>query len=151
MDLQEVVNNAMAAARAKSMLTSSQLTLGELILKLEAIDDKTLPVIFDGKKYYPTGVESWRGSYCELAINFSSTSCHMSVKGLLKILKNTVGKEFMGHKGGMFLMGKTTPVWVANYGDSEGFKIDGDKYCQAVIDVSKGENNIIIETKAIDY
>ncbi len=151
MDLQEIINNAMVAGRAKSMLTSLQLTLGELILKLEAIDDKTLPVIFDGKKHYPTGVDSWRGSYCELAIEYSTTSCHMSVKGLLKILKNTVGKTFTGYKGGEFLMGKTTPIWVANYGVSHGFKEDGDKYCQAIIDVTKGKNNIIIKTKAIDY
>ena len=150
-DIQEIINNAMKAKRADDMLTSSQLTLGELILKLEAIDDKTLPVIFDDKKYYPTGVESWRGSYRELAINFSTNSCQMTTKGFLALLKHTIGKEFMGYKGGMFLMGKTTPVWVANYGDSAGFRTEGDKYCQTVIDVIKEKENTVIKTKVIDY
>lgn len=151
MDLQEILNNAVVAGRAKEMLSSPQLTLGELILKLEAVDDKNLPIIFDGKKFHPISVGSWRGSYCELAIEYSLVGKILSVKKFLKMLKNTVSKTFIGYKGGNFLMGRTTPVWVANYGESQGFKADGDKYCQAVIDVSRGKEYIVIKTKAIDY
>jgi len=151
MDIQEMLNNAMAANRAKSMLTSTQLTLGELILKLEAINDEKKPIVFDSKKYHPTDVGSWRGSYCELAIEFSSNSKVLSAKKFLKMLKNANGRIYEGYKGGEFLMGKTTPVWVANYGNSEGFKKDGDKYCQAVIDVSENKECVVIKTKAIDY
>lgn len=151
MDLQEIVNNAMKARRADEMLTSSQLTLGELILKLEAVDDKKLPVIFDGNKFHPIGVGSWRGSYCELAIEYSSSGKVFSVKRFLKILKDTVSKTFVGYKGGNFLMGRTTPVWVANYGESQGFKEDKDKWNQAVMDISRMKSKVIIKTKAIDY
>jgi len=149
MDLQEILNNAVVASRAKEMLSSPQLTLGELILKLEAIYDKNLPVIFDNKKYHPVGVISWRGSYRELAIEYSSTGKVLSVKKFLKMLKNTVGKSFVGYKGGDFLMGRVTPVWVANYGNAEGFKVDGDGDRQAVIDVSKGKEHIVIKTKVL--
>lgn len=58
----------MEASRAKEMLTSPQLTLGELILKLEAVKYKALPIVFDDGKYKPTGLGSWRGSYRELSI-----------------------------------------------------------------------------------
>lgn len=151
MDLQEMVFNAMKAKRSDDMLTSPQITLGELILKLEAVGDKNLPIIFDGKKFHPVSVGSWRGSYCELAIEYGLTGKILSVKKFLKILKNTVSKTFVGYKGGNFLMGRTTPVWVANYGESQGFKEDGNKYCQAVIDIFKSKDKVIIKTKAIDY
>lgn len=146
-----MISNAMKAKRADDMLTSQQLTLGEIILKLEAIPDKKLPVIFDGKRYYPTGIDSWRGSYCELAINYSTTSCHMTAKGFLNLLRNTIGKTLTGYKGGYFLMGKTTPVWVANYGDSYGFKSDGGIGSQAVTNILKQKGYIVIKTKAIEY
>lgn len=146
-----MIFNAMKAKRADDMLTSPQLTLGELILKLEAIKDKKLPVVFDDRKYHPVSVSSWRGSYCELAIEYGPTGKSLSVKEFLKILKNTIGKIFVGYKGGDFLMGRTTPVWVANYGESQGFKEKGDKWNQAVVDISKGKEHIIIKTKAIDY
>jgi len=70
MNLQKVLDNAVEAGRAKEMLNSEQLTLGELILKLEAVGNKDLPIVFDEKKYKPTGLDSWRGSYRELAVQF---------------------------------------------------------------------------------
>lgn len=72
MDFQTMFNNQMAAARAKEMLTSDQLTLGELTLKMEAVKNKDLPIYFDNTKKQPTGLASWRGSYCELSINYES-------------------------------------------------------------------------------
>lgn len=146
-----MIFNAMKAKRADDMLTSPQLTLGELILRLEAIPDKKLPVIFDGKRYYPTRIDSWRGSYCELAISYSPTSCHMTVKGFLNLLRNTIGRTLIGYKGGNFMMGKTTPVWVANYGESQGFKSDGKIHSQAVTNIFKEKGYIVIRTKAIEY
>jgi len=151
MELQEIIFNAMKAKRADDMLTSLQLMLGELILKLEDKPDKKLPVIFDGRKYYPTGIDSWRGSYCELAISYSTTSAHMTVKGFLNLLRNTIGRTLVGYKGGNFLMGKTTPVWVANYGESWGFKSDGKIHSQAVTNVLKEKGYMVIKTKAIKY
>jgi hypothetical protein len=60
---------------------------------------------------------SWRGIYAELAIGFSSEG-NIKVIDFYNMLKEAIGKEFTGYKGGEFIMGKATPVWVANYGNS---------------------------------
>src|ERR1700739_3755221 len=118
MDWQEILDNALEVQRAKDMKTSPQLTLSELILKLEAIGDKSKPVIYN-EDYYPGDLDSWRGSYSELALACAERGVPFSVEELLKKLKAAMGTTFYGYKGGEFLMGKTTPVWVANYGESE--------------------------------
>lgn len=71
MDIQTILDNAVKAGRAKIMESSDQLTLGELILKLEYVKNKELPVFFDETEYSPTGFCSWRGHYRELAITYS--------------------------------------------------------------------------------
>jgi hypothetical protein len=182
-DFQDFLTNTIKAKRAEEMKTSPQLTLGELILKLEAID-KNLPVYFDNEKYRPTSIGSWRGSYCELSINYKSNKgCdtinsdeiervyeyengekyivykqidttlpkNVRVKDLLKILKMAIGKTMPGYKGGNFLIGKTTPVWVASYGESEGYKTDEDYNFQAIVDVKVKNKKAILMTKLILY
>jgi hypothetical protein len=126
------------ADRDARMGQSEQLTLGELILKLEQIEpiyvdyekktqDKTVHLNFEYA--FPTGVSSWRGSYDELALTFDFAGYSqfgnpkekpkpMTLTAFLKLLKETIGKEFTGWKGGEFIMGKTTPVWIANDGNS---------------------------------
>lgn len=175
MDIQTMLNNAMVAGRAKEMKTSPQLTLGELILKLEAVN-QNLFLYFDNEKYRPTGIDSWRGSYCELAISYDGNKGsynsdevvwkskdgkytsykkipnklpkNLKVKHFVKMLKNIVGKTFTGYKGGDFLMGRQTPLWVANYGGSEGFRKNNNT---AIIDVLEKKNKVIIKTKALEY
>lgn len=162
MDLQTMLNNAVQAKRNEDMKTSEQLTLGELILKLEATTayqkfeeakekykDDGPDVMFDFEYIYPTGVSSWRGSYCELAIEFDykDWSDHkyekkLNVREFVELLKSTIGKEFTGYKGGEFVMGKNTPVWVANYGNSGN---------TAVVDVIDEEYSVILVTKYLPY
>jgi hypothetical protein len=122
--------------------------LGELILKLEAMQNKDLPVTFDVPKYHPTYVDSWRGSYGELALNYETSGKPLSVLALIAELKQAVGRTFTGYKGGDFLMGKTTPVWVANYAMSMGFREDDDT---AVVDVREEAAAVIIVTEALEY
>jgi hypothetical protein len=150
MDWQEIIDNAVEMQRANDMKTSEQLTLGELILKLEHIEDKSKPVIFD-EQYHPTNLDSWRGSYCELALEYAQTGKKLSVEKLLKKLKDAIGTTFYGYKGGDFLMGKTTPIWIANYGESSGFTHNGDIWTQAVVNVSQNEQTVILETRNIEY
>ena len=157
-DLQTILDNILKVERAEEMKTSIQLTVGELILKLEVIRNQNLPIRFDIKKYCPTGLDSWRGSYQELAIQYEygGGMCYEQLKpkcerddfgdhhykckcggseefnttlpknpkvsDFLKILKFILGKYFIGYKGGDFTMGKTTPLWVANNGESSGFR-----------------------------
>ena len=148
MDLQTIVTNALAAERAEQMKTSPQLTLGELILKLEAVGNKELPVVFDVGKYHPTDIDSWRGRYNELALNYVTKGEPLSVRDITAFLRGTVGSIHTGYKGGDYLMGKTTPVWVANYGDSEGPR--GNEDYTAMVDVREGENRVILITAVLD-
>jgi len=148
--LQSILTNAVNKMRQESFKTSEQLTLGEIILKLEAIKNPKLPVLFDIKKYHPTGIDSWRGSYNELALEYESKGKTMLLSDFLKMLKDTIGKTLTGYKGGDFLMGKTTPVWVANYGEVSGIRRDGYKDT-AIINIIEAKSAVIIKTKAIEY
>jgi hypothetical protein len=184
-NLQSSLDNHVKAKRQEEMLNSEQLTVGELILKLESVSgDK--PVVFDGGEEKPTGLGSWRGSYEELAIRYEGSNkayekptddCQLDQFGyhsykcdcdreeyktnlpeevtandLLRVLNLIKGKQFRGYKGGDYTMGKTTPVWVANYGYSSGFN-DGDsyKYSQAVVDVKEDDGGVSIVTKLKQY
>lgn len=155
-DLQSILQNHIAAQRAEEMETSEQLTLGEMIRKLEAISltyedhtGETQPklVWFDFAQTYPCQLSSWRGSYCELAIEFDyngrlggrprpDEAHHMEAPRLLAMLRSAIGATFTGYKGGDFVMGETTPVWVANYGDSGNTGVVGirDDPCEIVIE-----------------
>ncbi len=148
--IQSILTNVTDKMRQERFKTSSQLSLGEIILKCEGIKNTKLPVLFDIKKYHPTSIDSWRGSYDELALEYEDKGKPMLLSAFLKVLKNTIGKTITGYKGGDFLMGKTTPVWVANYGECYGFRKDGYKNT-AVIDVIKQKLAVIIKTKAINY
>ncbi len=158
--LTKSIHGIVKADRDKRMGQSEQLTLGELILKLEQIEptyvdyekktqDKN--VCFDFEYAVPTGVSSWRGSYDELALTFDFTGYEhfskdkpepMTLTAFLKLLKETIGKEFTGWKGGEFVMGKTTPVWVANVGNSGN---------TGVVDVTSDDYSVTLITGHCEY
>jgi len=123
MDLQTYIQNAVKASRANTLANSDQLTLGELILKLEPIvknqkDGEEATVRYDFEYLFPTSIDSWRGSYDELALNFETQGEEMKVSEFLNMLKECIGKTFTGYKGGDFTMHKGTPIWVANHSHS---------------------------------
>jgi len=135
MDLQTYLNNAVKAQRQESLANSDQLTLGELILKLESIVAKQADRIKEGQEeatvrydfeyLFPTCFDSWRGIYAELALNFVDNNYaplrdvkELKVSDFLQLCKDTVGREFTGYKGGEYIMNRHTPIWVANYGNS---------------------------------
>lgn len=140
MDFQSIVSNAVSAQRGERLKSSDQWSIGELIQRLEpslrtyvSYDKKEEPrvVVFNFEYLHPSGFSSWRGSYEELAIEFDSEGNPPTVEQFLSDLKDCVGKEFTGYKGGEFVMGRTTPLWVANYGNSGNTGIVGvreDKY-----------------------
>lgn len=137
MDIGEILHNAVGAQRTEALKTSPQLLLGELILKLEAVKDKGLRMFFDFNNEHPTDLCSWRGSYEELAIEYEGNKEAPTVELFLQELKDTVGCVFQGYKGGEFKMGKNTPVWAANYGDS------GET---GVVDVIEEQNKVVLKT-----
>ena len=108
MDLQDLINgmNArMQAARA----ASEQLTLGELIDHL-----KTLPIdtIIKGLG----DLDSYRGYYCDLAFS-PDPEKEEPVLELLERCKAAMGEVFTGYKGGDYVMGRNTPLWISEYGE----------------------------------
>jgi hypothetical protein len=128
MDLQSYLDNAVKAQRQRTLSSSDQLTLGKLIEKIEPIVAKQkernergsdeAEVIYDFCYLFPTDIDSWRGAYCELALNHNENGERMKVTAFLKMLKEAVGKEYTGYKGGEFTMSVNTPIWVANYGSA---------------------------------
>jgi hypothetical protein len=114
------------------------MTLGQIIDVLKR-KDQTLPVLYDFVHFGPEGIASYRGSYEQLALGYSTNRIY--VGQLLKLCEDAVGKEFQGWKGGDYIMGRDTPVWVANPGESGG---------TAIVDVRDGSWCIRLVTACID-
>lgn len=158
MNIHDYINNVIKASRADTLKTSDQLTVSEILLKIEPLLKKQKKVkekyghearvIYDFCRLFPTDIGSWRGSYSELALNYSDWTKEssngeflgmepMKIGDFYNMIKGTIGKTFYGYKGGEHVMGKNTPVWVANYGDSGH---------TAVINIIDNEYEIIIIT-----
>mgnify|MGYP001604274873 FL=1 len=145
--LQSLISNQIKVDRAEAMKTSRQLTLIELILKLDSVVDKALPVVFDVEGLYPGTIDSWRGAYSELALAYESGGERPTVSQLLRQCNAVNGRILQGYKGGDFLMGKTTPLWASNYGDSTGFRGNST----AIIGLDVRADLVVIITEARDY
>ena len=118
-----------------------QLTLGQLIdlLKPHAgkvesdlfpDDDSERTISFWGDVIPKVNLDSYRGIYTHLAIGYHiDGDNNLSATEFLSGLKNTVGKNiisyFEGFKGEDHYMDLDTPIWAANYGNSNGFPIIG--------------------------
>lgn len=142
--------------RNRTFASSAQLTLGQIIEKLEKCgltygeDNGPKQVDYDFGTAIPTTLDSWRGSYSELALGYKLSGydnndehfAQTTAENLLSELKSAIGKEFTGWKGGEFTMDEDTPVWVANSGNS------GDT---GIIDVVDNGWRIILMTAYCDY
>lgn len=151
MNLQDYLTNAVAAGRKARLDQSDQMTLGELIAKLEPIAARQAEIVkkydgeaevqFDFEYLFPTRFSSWRGIYAELALEFAMNRDDkqkpMTVSEFLDLCKRTIGETFEGWKGGDYKMGKTTPIWVANPGNSGN---------TALIEVVDNEYTVILIT-----
>lgn len=84
----------------------SQMTLGALIERLEALDPN---LEMDGL----SDAHSYRGYYCDLAFEQVGKK---KVSEVLATVKACLGETFTGYKGGDYDMGRQTPVWVSSYG-----------------------------------
>jgi hypothetical protein len=70
---------------------------------------------------------SWRGSYCELSMEFNDKNQNITVVELLKMAEFVNGKYLCGYKGGDFLMDLQTPIHLALYGTCGILKLIGAK------------------------
>ncbi len=85
----------------------TQMTLGKLIAALEAMAPTDMVANL-------TGAHSYRGYYSDLA--FERDEGLREASGLLADCKAAMGQVFEGYKGGDYMMGAMTPMWIASYG-----------------------------------
>ena len=99
------------------------MTLGELIERLkESPRQNKLHLSLPGFPVW--GVRepcSYRGYYDQLALQPHHTPA--SVAEVIAMLEDALGKSFEGYKGGEFIMGHSTRVWIAEYGSSSGMRV----------------------------
>lgn len=126
--MQEVLNHIVRNARLATFASSPQLSLGQLIDKMEEVDmEDECFITYDWAFAKPTVLDSWRGSYAELAIGYDmegdyyATCAHQ----FLEKLKSAVEETFTGYKGGNFTMTKNTPLWVSNYSETGNTQVVG--------------------------
>lgn len=92
----------MQAARAVT-----QMTLGKLIDRLKSLpQDLMISGLGD--------LSSYRGYYEDLA--FEPLDVEIPVSELLNECMGAMGRTYYGYKGGEYLMGENTPLWIAEYG-----------------------------------
>ena len=170
----------MSKIREEKLSNSNQLLLGELKLKLENVKDKKKELLFDfGMR--PAGASSWRGSYCELGLEYSengggeatwntekityeskygnsyeSESFKLEEKPtvfqFLEMLNALINKDMVGYKGGDFKMHKNVCVYFGNYGDSSVNNYKGKEYATVVpVEVFETDEVVIIKTEEQDY
>jgi len=120
-------------------MSKDQITLGRFIKQVKKLKkDEEIFINIGG--IYPTGIESYRGYYDELALTFTSdefSKHRIKTAGeLLKLLESAIGKTFTGYKGGDFVMNENTPVWLANYGNTgDAFVTGVDEIGQIIIGI----------------
>lgn len=105
MNLQAFVDGM--SAQWQRERSETQMTLGGLIAALEAMPP-------DSDVFGMVEPHSYRGYYCDLA--FAPTDDKVKAGALLIECKAAMGQVFIGYKGGDFVMGARTPVWIAHYG-----------------------------------
>ena len=117
------------------------LTLGKLIDLLKTQEPQQ-SVIFDFGGVTPTGIDSYRGFYEDLAIGFSDDEVHMTVGAFTTLLKGAVNKVFTGYKGGEYRMTRRSSLWVANYRHTSGTIISGLMTCDFMTVLSTGWQDV---------
>lgn len=85
----------------------TQMTLGKLISALEAMPEGAEVANLNS-------AHSYRGYYSDLALEQGEGTRRAA--DLLAECKTAMRQVFCGYKGGDYVMGALTPVWVANYG-----------------------------------
>lgn len=170
MDIQAQLDAFMKASRQEELAQSDQLLLWEIILKLESVKNKSLPVEFDIPWYKPYGIWSWRGIYAELAIYTNKVGSiqtwkmlqetwweyaehealwkeNPNVVELIANLKKCIGGTFTWYKGGDFTMGKNTPVSVCRANNDSWFYYDEENYKNTwITDVKEEADKVILIT-----
>lgn len=134
MDVQKLLN-IMNNSRKQN---AGNLTIGEMLKKLESFDDDEKVTFSDGK-FFDGTYGSYRGNYEDLYIGWYDEDHGFNTVGHLKESLNKALNDggMTGYKGGEFGIYTDTLVWFATYGSC------GDM----IIDIQKINNEIYVITK----
>ena len=105
MSIQDLMDGM--SARWMRERAETQMTLGKLISALES-----MPICAEVANLKEP--HSYRGYYSDLAFELGQGKRLAS--DLLSECKKAMGEVFYGYKGGEYVMGSKTPVWIAEYG-----------------------------------
>ncbi len=111
-DMQALVDG-MSAKRQRER-AATQLTLGAMIAALEAMPP-------DAQVANLRDMDSYRGYYSDLY--FERHDGTRPAAELLAECKAAMGQVFTGYKGGDYVMGALTPLWISTHGHSSGTKL----------------------------
>lgn len=107
------IEGLMAQLATERKASATNLTLGGFIDALEAVADKSLPVLLRAGAA-AHGFSSYRGYYEDLAIE---PELHpKTVAEVLAEARKAMGEVFSGYKGGDYPMHRNTLLWVAPWG-----------------------------------
>jgi len=109
MDVLQAMVDGMSAQWSKER-AETQMTLGKFISALsEMPQDAPIDVGCD--------LDSYRGYYSDLAIEPPQEDAPKpTVADVLAMCREAMGQVFQGYKGGDYMMGANTPLWIAEYG-----------------------------------
>lgn len=141
--MQQMINLINENSKLRS---GQEYNLGNFIKDLEKLEQDKIIIIEEN--VYPSHFSSWRGSYCELSLDYSDKE--ITVKELLEKAKEANGKEFIGYKGGEFIMDSFTPIHIAEYGSSSyTYKHDNaeDYHLYKLIGITNFEDKYILLTR----
>lgn len=133
MDIQSFINMMNEKSKIES---GKEYNLGNLIEDLKPYKNDFLKVEFDDGSI-PDDFDSWRGSYCELALGYTNNG-EIDSATLSRKAYNANGAMYEGYKGGEFTMDLNTPIHQDNYGEYGNRKIIG---------IEKKDNKLIIKTR----
>lgn len=121
MEIQALIDGM--SAQWQRERSDTQMTLGGIIDLLQK-----MPEDFELEGF--GNPHSYRGYYCDLA--FEKIEGTVNASDAIRICKEAMGEVFTGYKGGDYMMGRLTPIWVADYGCC-GEKIMGFDDCGRLI------------------
>jgi len=137
----KMIDLAMDAVNAqirKNCDDKNQITLGELAVTLEKYPE-SYPVEFDSGGC-PDTYDSYRGYYDMISVCTGAEGTN-DAGTFAQQTREAIGKTYYGYKGGNFTMNRSTPVWVAEYGQCTGIGIVG---------VEEKEEKVILITAEIE-
>lgn len=124
----ELISKAVHADTDAMCADAGQITLGELVARLEAADQSAEIQFVDGS--HPGQLGSYRGYYRLVAIERGENK---TVAAFLKDVQEAIGGTFTGYKGGEYTMSRMTPVWVSEYGEASGQGLVGVETVDSIV------------------